>query len=410
MPRVKRTWTPHPLQREIMTDGARFRAVPAGRRFGKTKMGRSDALEFGIRTPDSLVWLVFPSYDDARELGFEPVLKALPATLVDGAKDDQKQSPPREINLTNGTRFSFRSMTGKLRGRGVDYVFVDEAGDEEAPADMWTAQLRPALSDTLGKALLAGTPNGKGWFYEAYERGNDPEYSAWASWQATTYQNPHVPDSEVEAARTELPERVFRQEYLAEFVDDEGTVFGNVRERNVRPYALEAVVGEPPYATGVDLARTSNYLVATTLDTDGMLVGFERTRGGSWAAAGRQLTAYLDGFPGVAYLDATRDNKVIEDLAREVSGVQIEPVRFSPQVKQNMIENLAARLETQDVVLPSPEKTERIGTLLSELSAFGYEVMPSGNVRYGPPEGMNDDTVDALALAAKESRQARATF
>lgn len=410
MPRVKRTWTPHPLQREILQSDTRFRVVPAGRRFGKTRMLRGDAVEHAVGTADVLVWLVFPSHDDARELGFEPVLRALPASLIAGAKDDQKRSPPREIRLENGSRLSFRSMTGKLRGRGVDYVGVDEAGNDAAPVDMWTAQLRPSLSGTLGRALIAGTPNGKGWFYEAYERGEDPAYSEWASWQASTFENPHIDDAEVEEAERTLPERVYRQEYLAEFVADEGTVFGDVRERNTRPYALDAVDGTPPYSTGVDLARASNYLVATTLDADGMLVDFDRSRGGSWAAAGRRLVDYLDSYPGVAYLDATRDNKVIEDVSREVSGVQVEPVRFTPQVKQDLIENLAARLETADIVLGDPDETDRLGTLLSELSAFSYDTTPAGNVRYGAPDGMNDDTVDALALAAKEARQAAATF
>ena len=393
-----------------MDDGHRFRVVAAGRRFGKTKMGRGEVIEYALGNGESLVWVVLPSYEDARELWFEPILNALPAQVVAGRKDDQKQSPPPEIRLTNGTRISFRSFTGKLRGRGLDLVVVDEAGDEAAPANMWSAQLRPALSDTLGDALVIGTPNGKNWFYEGFERGNDPAYDEWRSWNATSYDNPHVPDSEIEDARNTLPERVFRQEYLAEFVDDEGSVFGNVRDRNTRPYALADVRGEPPYSTGIDLARTSNYLAATTLDADGMLVGFKRTRGGSWAAAGRAIREYLSAFPGVAYLDATRDNKVVEDIAREVSNVQIEPVRFTPSTKRDLVENLAARLETQDIVLPTPEKTEAVGTLLSELSAFAYETTSAGNVRYGAPEGMNDDTVDSLALAAKESRQAKATF
>lgn len=393
-----------------MDDTHRFRVVAAGRRFGKTKMGRGEVIEYALGNSNSLVWVVAPSYEDARDLWFEPILAALPAEVVAGRKDDQKQSPPPEIRLTNGTRISFRSFTGKLRGRGLDLVVVDEAGDEAAPANMWSGAIRPALSDTLGDALLMGTPNGRNWFYEAFERGNDPAYDEWRAWQATTYDNPHVPDSEVEAARETLPERVFRQEYLAEFVDDEGSVFGNVRERNVRPYALSQVTGSPPYSTGIDLARTSNYLAACTLDSDGMLVGFLRTRGGSWAAAGRAMASYLDEFPGVAYLDATRDNKVVEDLAREVAEVHIEPVRFTPSAKRDMVENLAARLETQDIVLPDPDKSEDVGTLISELTAFAYETTQAGNVRYGAPEGMNDDTVDALALAAKESRQAKATF
>jgi hypothetical protein len=97
----------------------------------------------------------------------------------------------------------------------------------------------------------------------------------------------------------------------------------------------------------------------------------------------------------MAYLDATRDNKVIEDLRRETTRVGIERVRFTNQSKGDMVENLAARLETGEIIFPE------IDPLIAELEAFTYETTPSGNVRYTAPESMHDDEVDALALAAK---------
>lgn len=405
MPRLKRKWTPHAKQAEILDSDARFRAVAAGRRFGKTRLARGELIERAFERPGSLNWFLAPSHGDAKELGFDPILEAVPASLLDGAKNEQKESPPREIDFANGSRIVFKSFNGKKRGRGPDFVVVDEAGDEAAPADMWSAEIRPSLSGNGGEALIIGTPNGENWFYQCYERGQDSQYAEWASWQAPSYDNPHVPDDEIDNQRRTIPDRVFRQEYLAEFVDDEGAVFPNP-DSVTRPYTLGSVSGTGPYVTGVDLARTSNYLAVTTLDADGMLVGFERTRGHSWAQAGRFLESYLTDYPGVCYLDATRDNKIIEDLSRTVREVQIEPVRFSPQAKAEMVENLAARLETADIVLPE----SGVDTLRSELRAFEFETTPAGNVRYGAPEGMNDDTVDALALAAKESKVAKSTW
>ncbi|QPL12227.1 large subunit terminase [Halorubrum phage Hardycor1] len=407
MPTLKRTWSPHPKQRAIMADDTRFRTVPAGRRFGKTTLARNESFEFAYENPDVLVGYFAPTDDDARDLAFDPLVDAIPTGLLDG---EPKKTPPREIRLINGSRIRFRSTKSSTRGRGYDHVVIDEAGDVEN--NFFPSVIRPTLSDTGGSAIFIGTPRGKNWFHTMFERGNDPDKSEWSSWTATTYDNPHVADSEVEAARRDLPERVFKQEYLAEFVADDGAVFGNVRERNVRPYDLDGVAGVAPYSTGIDLARSSNYLVATTLDADGMLVGFLRSRGGSWAAAGRAMSSYLADYPGVAYLDATRDNKVVEDLARETPEVQIEPVRFTAQTKQNMVENLAARLETNDIVLPDPDRygNDEVEALLAELSMFEYDTTPAGNVRYGAPEGENDDTVDALALAAKESEAPKSTW
>lgn len=390
-----------------MRDPTRFRIVPAGRRFGKTFMARREAFEYAFENPGSLVAYFAPTDDDARDLAFEPLKQAIPGRLL---AEEPKETPPREIRLTNGSRLRFRGIKSSTRGRGYDHVVIDEAG--ETPDTFAKSVLRPTLSDTGGSLLAIGTPRTRNWFFEWYERGNDADREQYASYQATSYDNPHVPDSEIEQARRDLPERVFRQEYLAEFVENEGQVFPNP-ETVALPYSIAEVEGTGPYSTGVDLARQSNYLAATTLDADGMLVGYLRTRGGSWATAGRELERYLDDYPGVAYLDSSRDNKVVEDLASEVGDVQVEPVRFTPQTKTDLIENLAARLEIEDIRLPSPEfatENEPIATLFSELRVFEYEATKAGNVRYGAPEGEHDDTVDALALAARESEVPKATW
>lgn len=408
MPKLKRKWTPHPKQRLIMNDETRFRVVAAGRRFGKTRMSNGELVEKAFDTPGFFGCYFAPTDDDARELAFDPIVESIPDALL--AKDP-KRTPPREIELVNGSIIQFRGAKSSSRGRAWDHVTIDEKS--EIRNDFWPAVIRPTLADTEGSALFIGTPKGRNKFYELHQRGNDPSQSDWVSYTGTTYDNPHVSNAEVEAARETLPERVFKQEYLAEFASNEGAVFGDIRARNTRPYALTTVTGSGPYATGIDLARSSNYLVAATLDSDGMLVDAMRRRGGSWAQAGRELERYLGPYPGVAYADASRDNKVVEDLARTLTSVQIEPVKFTPQNKADMIENLAARLEIQDIVLPDPDRAsveDVVATIVHELEIFEFETTKAGNVRYGAPEGHHDDTVDALALAAKEVKQQKSTW
>jgi len=392
-----------------MDDSTRHRVVPAGRRFGKTKMDRGELVEFAFENPGTLSWYVAPNYPDAKELGFNPLVQELPDELLDG---EPKESPPFEIYLTNSSRIQFRGAGAQGRGRGPDLVVIDEAGEIEG--QYWRNVIRPSLlptspNDDGGRALVTGTPNGRDWFYELYLRGEDSSDDEVVSYQCPTHTNPHVPQDEIEAERATMPERVFRQEFLAEFVDDEGTVFGDVQTRNCRPYAVESVTGASPYTTGVDIARQSDYLVACTLDADGMLVGFLRDRGFSWAAARRSLERYLSEFPGTCFMDATRDNPVIEDLDRAVSDVHIEPVSFGGGTKADLIEGLAARLETQDVVIPEKGRGET-DALVSELEAFTYETTGHGNIRYTAPENYHDDCVDALALAAKRAQAPRATW
>ena len=114
-----------------------------------------------------------------------------------------------------------------LRGEGLNYVVMDEAAFMKP--EVWTEALRPSLSDTLGRALFISTPRGRNWFWEQHQRGVRGE-ADYQSFYFPTSANPHIPAGEIEAARQELPEIIFRQEYLAEFIDDAGSVFRRVQE------------------------------------------------------------------------------------------------------------------------------------------------------------------------------------
>lgn len=406
MPKIRRTWQPHPLQARILRDPTRFRVVAAGRRFGKTEMANHETSEYAISVSGATVWWVAPRYEDANELGYDNIKNIIPDSLI----EDTKKTFPRRIYLTNGTEISFRSADREdsLRGRGIDYAVVDEAGN--IPNHSWYDELRPAFTDTLGHCLIIGTPKGRNWFHDVYVRGQDDgDYPDYNAWHATTYDNPHVPDAEVEEQRNSMPERAFKQEYLAEFLDDAGGVFRDVRANiatdpsgdPLHPddyFDSPPVAFEGPYQIGVDLARTQNYAVTIAVDARGQVAAFERETDVSWTKIQQTIEAVASRCtPHTAYVDASRDNKIVQDLMD--AGVRVEPVKFSNQKKRDMVETLATRLEQGDLTYPE------IPALINELQVFEYEATPSGNVRYHAPDGHHDDCVDAFMLAAQEKRE-----
>jgi hypothetical protein len=159
---LQTVWRPHPGQRAIMDHDARFRVVACGRRWGKSEMAAHAALEGALETPDSTVWWVAPSYDQANDYGFDKMVPLLSPDIVAG---EPKRTKPRAIEFVNGSTISFRSAEREdsLRGPGLDFLIIDEAGS--VPERAWTEELRPALSDTLGEMLAIGTPRGRNWFY-----------------------------------------------------------------------------------------------------------------------------------------------------------------------------------------------------------------------------------------------------
>lgn len=414
MPTLVRRWEPHAAQRTVLQTPARYRILACGRRWGKSTLAAHIAWEYAFHNAEADVWWVAPTYSDANDYGFDNVEPLIPEWAMAG---EPKLTAPRELELTNGSTISFRSAEREdsLRGAGLDLLIIDEAGS--VPERAWTTELRPTLMDEEAPMVAIGTPKGKNWFHTWFTRGQDPQEPEVASWQSSTYDNPHISDEEIDQTRAEMPQRQFEQEVLAKFVEHASGVFAAVEEciahdppdamdeaHRVSPETWFAEQGfKGPYAIGVDLARTQDFAVVCALDDNGRLAAFERLRDTSWARIQAVIERVADSLtPHTVYIDATRDNKLVQDLQDE--GYLVEPVRFTASRKKDLIETLAVRMEQHDIEFPD------ITPLVNELNAYKTEVTPSGNVRYTAPEGGHDDTVDALALAAQEPRVSNATW
>lgn len=245
-----------PDQQDIADHPARFKVVACGRRWGKTTLGLAMASE--VAQAGGRVWWVAPTYG----LAFHPW-----RTLRLAHRDiwEAKLESERHIDLPGGGSLTVKSADDPdtLRGVGLDFVVLDEAAflSEET----WAAVIRPALSDRLGRVLMISTPRGRNWFWQVYLRGQDPLNTEWRSWTYPTSTNPLIHPQEIEEARGLLPERVFRQEYMAEFVEDGGTVFRHVAQAATAAPQEHAQPGHR-YIMGVDLARRVDFTVCAVID------------------------------------------------------------------------------------------------------------------------------------------------
>ena len=402
---IRINFNPYPKQREVLESDARFRVVAAGRRSGKTIMAAFETVRRALEGSSGWRGYWVGAEHQHAKTAYRLIDKVLPDRIV----ERRNQSPPRTIDLVDDRTIEFHTAGGgALVSVGLDWVVADEAG-KDFPERSWTQELRPALSDRDGEAMFISTPDGRGWFYQAWERGQMEDHPDWASWRWSSYANPHVDDSEIDAAKQEIPDRIFEQEYLAKFKDESGGVFENL-DRNLftTAYSLppdgiaplpetgsirpKQVYGVPPFSTGVDLARHQDFRVILTLDRLGRVVYFDREQGEAWSQIERKVRDVYERYPGIVSIDASRDNKLVADL--EASGMKLRPVKFSTSRKTSLIENLIARIEGRE--LSSPE----IDILRTELEIFEYDISRAGNIRYHAPEGFHDDTVDTLALAA----------
>jgi hypothetical protein len=205
-------------QTAIFRSSERFRVCVAGRRFGKTFLSTAEILNAALSGKDKNVWYVAPTYKAAKEIAWEMLIRAIPPDYVEKTNESSLT-----LRLLNGSIISLKGAEkpDNLRGRALDFCVLDEFADMRKEA--WFEVIRPSLSDRQGSALFIGTPKGRNHFYELWGKGIDDD--TWASFQFTTLEGGHVSAEEIEAARNDLDERTFDQEYKAQFVNYSGVIY-----------------------------------------------------------------------------------------------------------------------------------------------------------------------------------------
>lgn len=206
-------------QTDIFSSTARFRAVVAGRRFGKTFLSTLEILRAAIDGKNKNVWYIAPTYGAAKEIAWDMLLNTIPDEYI--AKSNETALT---LRLINGSTIALKGAEkpNNLRGRALDFVVLDEFADMRP--ETWSEVIRASLSDRQGSALFIGTPKGRNHFYDIWATGLTSKGN-WDSFQYTTLDGGNVPAEEIEQARFDLDERTFNQEYAAEFVTYSGLIY-----------------------------------------------------------------------------------------------------------------------------------------------------------------------------------------
>ena len=214
----------HQAQKIIAEDNHRFRVVNCGRRFGKTTLAVYEMLAIASQKKDCSVAYIAPTYQQARDIAWN-MLKSLCVPVLAGQPNESRL----EININNQfgetSKLVLRGWESveTLRGQAFDFLVLDEISLYRNFWVNWQEVLRPTLTDKRGEALFISTPKGFNHFYDLYNwPTKDKDY---ASFHFTTYDNPFVPQEEIDKAKLELPEDRFAQEYLADFRKTAGLVY-----------------------------------------------------------------------------------------------------------------------------------------------------------------------------------------
>jgi len=387
----KATYLPHPAQVAIhRARDKRFRVVCTGRRFGKTYCLAGELLDWGRLQGGEYGW-VAPTYNVA-DRGIEAFRSIGQAFVHVGGR-----APSRiefQVAGVPPTKIWFLSADNpdSIRGFGFQGLVIDEAAS--IPVDVWHYVLRPTIAQTLGWAVFVSTPKGRNWFYDLFTRGMDPTETDYASFTFPSNASPFFPAKEWEEARRTLPEDVFRQEYMAEFMEDSAGVFRGIDACLIPEQQVPSGSDVRQVVVGCDIAKHTDWTVLIAMDAaTGKCFAMERFNQLDWPIQKERIVAFARKWRGRVILDATGiGDPIYDDLKRVLS--DIEPFKLTPGSKTELVQRLIVAIEQRQVGWPVMWQV-----LTSEMKRYEYDIRATGGISYSAPSGYHDDCVMALALA-----------
>jgi len=325
-----------------------------------------------------------------------------------------KSEQEHRLELYGGGTIECWSMdTGDpARGRKYKRIVVDEAAMVPNLLDIWNQALRPTLADFAGESWWLSTPRGLNDFYVLYQRGQDELETDWQSWQMPTSVNPHINQDELAAARREMPERDYAQEFEARFLQVEGAgVFRGVG-------AVSRLKPQGPtrghvHVFGVDWGRSNDYTVVTVIDATLMEQRvIDRYSQVEWEFQTERLHKLAEVFHPLTIVAEANSmgSPLVERLQRgyaRLIGAPRQPLPVYGWTATNAskaaaIQALSLGIEQGQLTLLDDQ------VQAGELLAYEAKVSVTGMLRYSAPPGMHDDCVTALSLAYLGSQHERA--
>jgi|TARA_R110000751_G_scaffold38385_4_gene92216 hypothetical protein len=384
-------FSPHKKQQEllhsIINGKEKYHIASIGRQFGKSMMGMNLALYWGFNeAPCKILW-VSPVYQQANK-----VQKELMGAIGGSGIVRSNNYSTNELELKNGSVIYFRSAEryDNIRGMTLDYSIIDEAAFIKD--DAWAEAIKPTTIVRGKKVLFISTPKGKNWFYDLFQYGKSEDYPNYKSYTGSSYDTPFIDIEEIEDAKRTVPELVFKQEYLAEFIDGGGEVFTNLDLCTFEKYPN----ANGKVFAGLDIGKQADYTVLTLMDAKGRVLEIYRDNKNQWSVMIKEVLERVRKWNASLLVEVNGvGDPIYEQLKSQYANTH--PFITTNKSKGEIIEGLILDFNEVNVHIPSKNLFSH---LYNELSYFTYEYSPkTRSIKYGHPTGLHDDTVMSLAIA-----------
>lgn len=390
VPQYQDTMFPH--EWDIITSEAQFTVVVAHRRARKTTSILNRALIESQKKPAGIIYVVFPKTVMARDVIWrdpKQIDRVIPQQLI-----KKKREQEMNIEMVGGSVIAIRGSDDidRLTGTGGKAYFLDEYSIMKP--EVFRQAIFPVVKENKGKIVLSGTPRGKNHFYQEFLRGNDPNYPEWKSIYLPATKTQVLSPEEIENLRQEMPQRLFDQEIMCEWLSSGGVVFRGVKEAST--LSPQQPVPGKNYIIGVDLARLQDYTSISVFDwNSNNMVFLHRMKELDYTFQSKRIAAIAKQYNNaLVVMEQNNVGDAVIDLTQR-QGIAVEPFMTTAPSKKQIIEKLSLYIESKKIGLLNDP------ILINELESFGYTMTARGNVQYGATVG-HDDTVISTALAVNK--------
>ena len=373
----------HQSQKTVAKDRTRFRVLKCGRRWGKTTLDAEEIKGVAISKPTRVAYIA-NNYQQARDIMWEFLKKELAGAIID---TNEARLEIKVKTIQGGESLiilrGWESIEN-LRGQAFDFLVLDEVAMMRNFWVNWREVLRPTLTDRKGQALFSSTPKGFNHFYDLCNQElTDKEFK---TFHFTSWDNPHLPEEELEQARDTLPPETFAQEYEASFQKTQGLVYKEFNRERVL-YEVLPTKSRYKFYGGLDFGyRNPAALLDAYFDGEDLYIEdewYKRERTDAQIADYAKLKKYEAIYP-----DPENAGGIEELRLRGMNVREVVKGKGSVQSGIQMVRELIKR--------GNLHINKKCVNLIAEFEMYSYDDNQSEKNEQENPIKANDHALDAL--------------
>lgn len=388
-------------ERFINATTERFFIYAASRQSGKSFLALQLLLYTALNNKDTVSMFVSMTYSQTEKL-FNELVRA----TRDSGVISSFSKASHEVQFINGSQVLFRSYQNpdSCRGYHISGILIIDEAAWMNDGDFDMIFLPMLQNHRKSKALIISSPRGCNWFYNYYMRGTKGARAtnkSVLSFRSTYEENPFCDKDEIMELSKTLPPNIFKQEFMAEFISNAMSAFGDCFKKCMEVYDFNTLKPSPTdrYYAGIDVGRQEDYTVLTIMSSlTGRVVDIVRIRQTSFENIVSELVKHIKKWNPVSILCETNGigDVFFELLQKKLSELNIFSLKSfttTNMSKNNIVEALKIAFENGEIIIPDDID------LIDELEVFECNYSKTAHaVVYSARSGKHDDMVMSLCI------------